>query len=105
MVMRYAVVLEGEAQEQLENLALYIAEQGDPVAALKYTTRIKVFCESLSSFPKRGRLRSDIHESLYLIGFERRVSITYRINETNATVTIVGIYYDGQDWEARQVDS
>jgi toxin ParE1/3/4 len=42
-------------------------------------------------------LRDDIRPGLRVVGFERRVTIAFAVGE--AGVTIVRVFYGGQDWE------
>jgi len=98
---RYTVKHSPEAREQLAAIADYITSEGEPERAIAYVARIVGFCEGLALFPRRGRRRDDLLAGMYTAGFERRVTITYTINEAEAQVWITGIYYGGQDWEAR----
>ncbi|MGB5087418.1 MAG: type II toxin-antitoxin system RelE/ParE family toxin [Methylocystis silviterrae] len=59
--------------------------------------------EKLETFPERGTRRDDLRPGLRTIGFRRRVTIAFAV-ETDA-VTIIGIFYGGQDLEAAlQID-
>jgi plasmid stabilization system protein ParE len=53
---------------------------------------------SLGTFPHRGSLRDHIRPGLRVIGFRRRVSIAFTVDQDAAT--ILGIFYGGQDYEA-----
>jgi toxin ParE1/3/4 len=55
-------------------------------------------CESLKIFPVRGTQRDDIRAGLRVIGFRKRVSIAFEV--TGNIVTILGVFYGGQDFEA-----
>ena len=53
------------AEEDLTELYLYIAEQsGYPDRAIGYVRRLRVYCESLAEFPKRGTQRNDLRRGL-----------------------------------------
>ena len=52
---------------------------------------------ALATFPKRGRRRDDILPGLRTIGFERRVTIAFRVLKTQ--VEIVTIAYAGRNFE------
>jgi toxin ParE1/3/4 len=52
---------------------------------------------ALATFPKRGTRRGDIAPGLRTIGFERRVTIAFRVLE--GVVEIVTIAYAGRDFE------
>lgn len=51
----------------------------------------------LAHFPERGTRRPDIVPGLRTIGFERRVTIAFRVLKTR--VEIVAIAYAGRDFE------
>jgi len=99
-IKRYTVKIEEEAQLQIEDLEIYICEHDSPKTASEYCDRIYDFCESLSTFPKRFTHREDIRKGFYEAGFERRATITYSVDDTTDIVSVFGVYYGGQDWEA-----
>jgi len=81
-------------------VALYfqIAAATSPEIAANYTGAIAKQCESLKTFPMRGTRRSDIRSGLRVFGFRRRVSIAFEV--TGDVVTVLGIFYGGQDFDA-----
>jgi toxin ParE1/3/4 len=100
MTMR-KVMLRPSAEKDLPpNSITYIAElSGYPEMAITYIRRIRAYCETLASFPERGRRRDDLRRGLWVIGFERRVVIAYTILDTG-DVEIGRIFYRGRDYEA-----
>ena len=69
----------------------------------RFTGAIVDYCEKLETFPHRGTRRDDLRPGLRTIGFRRRVTIAFAV-EADA-VTIIGIFYGGQDFEAAlQID-
>jgi plasmid stabilization system protein ParE len=56
------------------------------------------YCRSLSMFPERGVRMDDIRPSLRTVGYRRRVTLAFEV--TNDLVSILGVYYGGQDFEA-----
>jgi toxin ParE1/3/4 len=46
---------------------------------------------------ERGRRRDDIRPGLRIIGFERRVTVAFAVEEER--VVILRIFYGGRDWE------
>jgi toxin ParE1/3/4 len=75
----------------------YIAGRAGPAVAGNYIDRIEQACMALATFPKRGTRRDDILPGLRTIGFERRVTIAFRILHTR--VEIVTIAYGGREFE------
>jgi toxin ParE1/3/4 len=98
--MTFSVVFSPEAQEQLVALYQYISEQGAPINAERYTNAIIDFCESLVMFPMRGMKRDDIRLGLRITNYRGSTIIAFAVNDKNETVSIVGIYYGGQDFES-----
>ena len=85
------------AVAQLEALYKYIADNSGPLRAQGFVGSIVKFCENFSTFPHRGTQRDDIRPGLRTIGFRRRVTIAFTINDES--VTILGVFYGGQDYE------
>lgn len=52
---------------------------------------------ALEHFPERGTKRDDILKGLRTIGFERRVTIAFRVLKTR--VEIVTVAYGGRNFE------
>jgi plasmid stabilization system protein ParE len=95
--MMRSVTYAPEAEEQLVALYFHLAEAASPEIATRYTDAIATKCESLQTFPIRGARRDDIRPGLRVFGFRRRVSIAFEV--TGDVVTILGIYYGGQNFE------
>lgn len=62
------------------------------------TDAIVDFCEGFSTFPNRGTRRDELRPGLRTIGFRHQVTIAFDAGDD--TVTIVGIYYGGRNFEA-----
>ncbi|MFZ0303356.1 MAG: type II toxin-antitoxin system RelE/ParE family toxin [Terracidiphilus sp.] len=94
----YRVVFAPEAEAQLVALYFQLATAASLEIADSYTEAIVEQCESLKTFPIRGTLRDDLRPGLRTFGFRRRVTIAFEA--TAGTVTILGIFYGGQDFAA-----
>jgi toxin ParE1/3/4 len=94
----HRVVFAPEAEAQLLALFFLIAAEASAEIAAKYTDAIVEQCESLATFPLRGTRRDDIRPGLRVFGFRRRVSIAFQVK--GEEVTILGVFYGGQDFEA-----
>jgi toxin ParE1/3/4 len=95
---RRAVVLSPEAQGDLLRLYDWIAGVAGSTVAIRYIDRLEGCCLRLDTASERGRRRDDICAGLRIIGFEKRVTIAFTIEEDN--VTILRLFYGGQDWES-----
>ncbi len=57
-------------------------------------------CEGLALFPLRGVPREDIRPGLRVTHHKGRTLIAYAVDEDTRTVSVLGIFYGGQDFEA-----
>jgi toxin ParE1/3/4 len=57
-------------------------------------------CEGLTLFPQRGVPREDIRPGLRVTHHKGRTLIAYAVEEAARTVSILGIFYGGQYYEA-----
>lgn len=95
--MIYRVVFSPEAEEQLAVLYRYIAAAASPDIAARYTEAIVTYCESLRTFPHRGTKRDDIRPGLRITNYRKRAVIAFDVDAE--MVSIIGIFYGGQDYE------
>jgi toxin ParE1/3/4 len=92
----HRVTFRPRAEPDLFALYNYIANQSGHARAGDYISRIEKACMALSTYPKRGTPRDDIVAGLRTIGYERRVTIAFRVLED--TVEIITIAYAGKDF-------
>jgi toxin ParE1/3/4 len=93
----HEVIFSPEAQDDLIQLYLYIAERSGEATALGYVERIEAYCLSFADSPERGLSRDDLLPGLRVVGLERRVSIAFHIDSDR--VTFDRILYGGRDLE------
>jgi toxin ParE1/3/4 len=86
------------AEADLVGLYEYISERSGPGIAGGYIERIEAACMALAEFPERGTRRDDLSRGLRTVGFERRVTIAFRIQKSR--VEIVTIAYGGRNFES-----
>lgn len=96
--MSYRVVFSPEAEEQLVNLFHYIAGAASAGTAACYTNAVVSYCESLHQSPLRGTRRDDVRPGLRVTNYKKRTVIAFDV--TDDTVSIIGIFYGGQDYES-----
>jgi toxin ParE1/3/4 len=96
--MTHGVVFSPRAEAQLLELYRNIAARASPAIAESYVAAIIEHCRSFSTFPKRGARRDDIRPRLRTVGYRRRVTIAFEASDDS--VSILGIYCGGQDFEA-----
>lgn len=95
---QYRVIFSLRAEAQLANLYAYIAERGGEEWAERYISGIIDFCEDFSTFPERGTKRDDVRKNLRTVGYERRATIAFSVQEDS--VIIHGVFYGGQDYDS-----
>lgn len=95
--MTLRILYAPHAVAQLEALYSYVAENSGPKRADAFVGAIVDYCDGFETFPRRGVRRDDIRPGLHIIGFRRRVTIAFTVDEE--VVTILGVFYGGQDFE------
>lgn len=98
----YRVQFSPEVRDKLDEIEARIAAAGAPATAARYIDAIVAFCESLATFPWRGVPRDDLLPALRVTHYRKRVVIAYQV--AGQTVSIVGVYYGGQDYEGQFAD-
>ena len=86
--------------DQLEELFFYIAERRSPAVAERYTSAVVETCEGLALFPLRGVPQEDIRPGLRVTHHKGRTLIAYAVDTDARIVSIVGVFYGGQDLDA-----
>lgn len=100
--MRYRVQYAPLAEAQLDSLVLYLSERSSEEIAFRFVDGIVDYCESLATFPVRGAARDDVRPGLRITSYRRRVAIAFAVEDDR--VTILGVFYGGQDYEAALLD-
>jgi toxin ParE1/3/4 len=95
--MSHRVVFSDEADANLRDIGHYIAKKKSTRIAEEYLTRIILACNDLRTLPHRGTKRDDLLTGLRTIGFERSVTIAFRV--LGETIDIVAIFYGGRSLE------
>lgn len=98
--MSYTVLFSPEAEQQLAAIERYIAAAaGSSVTAARYVDAIVTHCESLVTFPERGQRRDDLMPGLRITHYRGRAVIAFLADAAAETLSIVGVFYGGQDYE------
>lgn len=91
-----SVEISEDARADLFALYDWIADAASPTIALSYIERLETYCQEFDLASERGQLREDIRPNLRIVGFERRVTIAFTVEETR--VIILRIFYGGRNW-------
>ncbi len=92
--MIYRVRLTDNAEADLRNIYDWIREHASRSIARGYVHRVLGYLQSFEQFPERGTLRNEILPGLRIVGFERRVSVAFVVEERE--VVILRLLYGGQ---------
>lgn len=93
-----------EALDRLDAIEDYIAHAGSPTVAVRYVDAIVAYRESLTTFPERGTRRDDLLPGLRITNYRRNAVIAFMVDPNAETVTILGVFYGGRDYEAALQD-
>ena len=93
---RRRLVVAGSALLDLKEIYRLVRLNASPVTTRRYVGRIRRFLRGLTTASERGNSHDDIYRGLRSAGFEGRVQVAFEI--TDAEVTVVRIFFAGQDW-------
>ncbi len=91
------IIFAPEARADLLALYEWISGKAGADVAIGYIERIERFCDGFDFASERGHRRDDIRDGLRIVGFEKRATVAFIVSDT--TVTILRIFYGGQNWE------
>ena len=96
----YDVNLTPDAISDLKNIYEYIADKsGLPEVAWAYIQKLKDKCHGLRIAALRGQKRDDLRQNLRIIPLDKNAVAAFEVDETKQTVTILNIFYGGQDYD------
>ncbi len=101
----YEVTLTPEAQSNLEEIYKYIADKSEmPEVAWVYIKKLREACRDLVTAPLRGRKRDDLRKNLRILPIDKKAVAAFEVHEQAQKVTILNIFYGGQDYDALMQD-
>lgn len=80
------VVFSPESASDLNKLYDWIAVEASPQVAMGYLERVEAFCGRLNVGSERGHRRDDVRSGLRILGFERRLTIAFTVDDEMVTV-------------------
>lgn len=92
----YLVRLSTDAEHDLWEIQEFLKGVASAKTASIYVDRILDYLATFSHFPERGTLRNEIRPGLRIVGFEKRISVAFVVEED--CVTILRILYAGRNW-------
>ena len=94
---RRDIVFAPEAHADVLALYDWISAKAGSGIAINYIERIERFCNGLDLASEHGHSRDDIRSGLRVVGFEKRITIAFMVSDHS--VTILRLFYGGQNWE------
>lgn len=91
---RYTLRLSDRAETDLRELYDYLNDAASSSIARRYVNRIAAFLDGLQQSPMRGTIRSELRAGLRIVGFERRISVAFIVEETD--VVVLRLLYGGR---------
>lgn len=92
------VIFTPEALQDISDIYDWISSQAGATTAASYLARLESYCLSFDLVPERGSLRHDLRKDLRVTSFERRITLTFVVTQTE--VIFVRLFHRGRDWEA-----
>ena len=96
--MKRRIVLSPGAIRQLKAIEGYLSAATSDDRAAQFVDGIVDQCNSFADFSFRSTPRDDLRPDIRTTVYRRRVVIAYSVEVT--TVTILGVFYGGQDFES-----
>jgi toxin ParE1/3/4 len=91
------VLFSPESATDLMELYEWISAEASPQVAMAYLERFEAFCGRLSVGSERGHRRDDVRPGLRILGFERRLTIAFTVDDE--LVTVLRVFTAGKNWE------
>ena len=102
----YDVSLTPDAIADLAAIYRFIVdESGYPEIAWNYIERLREKCYSLERAPIRGHKRDDLRANLRILAIDKNAVAAFEVDESHLTVTILNIFYGGEDYETIMGDA
>ncbi|MCA0000002.1 MULTISPECIES: type II toxin-antitoxin system RelE/ParE family toxin [unclassified Mesorhizobium] len=92
--MTHRVVFSKAAEKDLLDLLTYLVPQAGERIARAYIDRLIDYCAHFDTFPERGTRHDDIRPGLRTVGYRRRATIAFAIEDE--TVTILRVFHGGR---------
>jgi len=82
-MQRYHVRVSDEAETDIAEIYRFVRRKtASASVARTYVGRIYAFLQEFESFPERGTVRANVRDGLRIVGFERRVSAAFVVEDT-----------------------
>lgn len=96
--MAYSVRFLPAATRDLRTIFDFIVPKAGDDVARDFVASLHGYCLGLDTFPERGTLRNDLRPNLRLLGYRRKATIAFTVQDD--AVMILRIFGRGQNVEA-----
>jgi plasmid stabilization system protein ParE len=96
-LQRYQVTLSVAARAELADLHAYVAERAGLGTADRLVDRLERACWSLETAPHRGTLLEELGSGIRSMGYKKRATIVFRVDDNMRQVVVVAVLYGGRD--------
>jgi toxin ParE1/3/4 len=96
-VKQRRVVISPDASEDITSIYKQIAQAADATVANTYIDRLEAYIAGFEIASERGTLRTDLRPNVRIVGFERRITIAFKVKQDH--VEILRCFRGGQNWE------
>lgn len=93
------VVISPRAFDDIVSIYTRIAQLAGVAVASSYIDRLEAFLSGFDIASERGTLRNDLRPNVRIVGFERRITIAFKVKEDH--VEILRCFRGGQNWEEK----
>ena len=98
---RYRVEEKPEVLQDYVTIAGHVeAWTSDRSLADRTVDAIRGYVKNLGDWPHRGTRRDDVRRGLRIVPFRKRTVIAFEIDDERRVVTILRVFYGGQDYDA-----
>ena len=100
MNRRYRVIETSLAFDDYINITEHIGQwTGDWPLAVRTVDLIHEYIKGMRDTPHRGNKHDDLRPGLCIVPFRERTTIAFEIDDTAMVVSILRVFYGGQDYE------
>ena len=94
----YDVVFDAAARQDLKDIYDYINSRAGRTIAENFTVELHQHCARLRHTPERGTRRDELRPGLRTMGYRKRATILFEVDNEHRRVVILGICYAGRNY-------
>ena len=99
--MSYTVRFSTAAEEDVAELLAYLVPRAGERVARNYVDKLIDYCAAFETFPERGTAHDEIRKGLRTVGYHRKATIAFRVEDD--AVTIIRVFHGGRNVDLQHV--